>query len=115
MGRAQGNASGQAKWTFMVYMAGDDNLDGAALRIVGNLGQDPEIRYTASGVPVASFTVAVNEVYKGKDNQKVKKVHWFRSRPSSAWRRSSANTAPRGPRSASGGSCSSAPGRTRMA
>jgi len=25
--------------------------------IVGNLGQDPEIRYTASGVPVASFTV----------------------------------------------------------
>ena len=46
--------------------------------IVGNLGQDPEIRYTASGVPVASFTVAVNEVYKGKDGQKVKKVHWFR-------------------------------------
>jgi len=46
--------------------------------IVGNLGQNPEIRYTASGVPVASFTVAVNEVYKGKDGQKVKKVHWFR-------------------------------------
>ncbi len=46
--------------------------------IVGNLGQDPEIRYTASGVPVASFTVAVNEVYKGKDGQKVKNVHWFR-------------------------------------
>ena len=46
--------------------------------IVGNLGQDPEIRYTARGVPVASFTVAVNEVYKGKDGQKVKKVHWFR-------------------------------------
>jgi len=46
--------------------------------IVGNLGQDPEIRYTASGVPVASFTVAVNEAYKGKDGQKVKKVHWFR-------------------------------------
>ena len=46
--------------------------------IVGNLGQDPEIRYTASGVPVASFTVAVNEFYKGKDGQKVKKVHWFR-------------------------------------
>ena len=46
--------------------------------IVGNLGQDPEIRYTASGVPVANFTVAVNEVYKGKDGQKVKKVHWFR-------------------------------------
>lgn len=46
--------------------------------IVGNLGQDPEVRYTASGVSVAGFTVAVNEVYKGKDGQKVKKVHWFR-------------------------------------
>jgi single-strand DNA-binding protein len=46
--------------------------------IVGNLGQDPEIRYTPNAVPVASFTVAVNEVYKGKDGQKVKKTHWFR-------------------------------------
>jgi single-strand DNA-binding protein len=46
--------------------------------IVGNLGQDPDIRYTPSGTPVAGFTVAVNEVYKGKDGQKVKKTHWFR-------------------------------------
>jgi single-strand DNA-binding protein len=46
--------------------------------IVGNLGQDPEIRYTPNAVPVASFTIAVNEVYKGKDGQKVKKTHWFR-------------------------------------
>jgi len=46
--------------------------------IVGNLGQDPEIRFTPSGVPVANFTVAVNEVYTNKDGQKVKKVHWFK-------------------------------------
>ena len=46
--------------------------------IVGNLGQDPEIRYTPSGVPVANFTVAVNEIYTNKDGQKVKKVHWFK-------------------------------------
>jgi len=46
--------------------------------IVGNLGQDPEIRYTPSGVPVANFTVAVNEVYTNKDGQKVKKGHWFK-------------------------------------
>jgi len=45
--------------------------------IVGNLGQDPE-RYTPNAVPIASFTIAVNEVYKGKDGQKVKKTHWFR-------------------------------------
>lgn len=49
-----------------------------SVTIVGNMGQDPEIRYTPNGVPVASFTVAVNEVYTGKDRQKVKKVHWFR-------------------------------------
>jgi single-strand DNA-binding protein len=46
--------------------------------IVGNIGQDPEIRYTAGGVPVANFTVAVNEVYTAKDGQKIRKVHWFR-------------------------------------
>ncbi|MBA4397671.1 MAG: single-stranded DNA-binding protein, partial [Syntrophus sp. (in: bacteria)] len=46
--------------------------------IVGNLGQDTEIRYTAGGVPVANFTVTVNEVYTAKDGQKIKKVHWFR-------------------------------------
>jgi single-strand DNA-binding protein len=46
--------------------------------LVGNLGQDPEIRYTPNAVPVANFTIAVNEVYKGKDGQKVKKTHWFR-------------------------------------
>ena len=46
--------------------------------IVGNLGQYPEIRYTPNAVPVANFTIAVNEVYKGKDGQKVKKTHWFR-------------------------------------
>ncbi|MFH1027046.1 MAG: single-stranded DNA-binding protein [Pseudomonadota bacterium] len=46
--------------------------------IVGNLGQDPEIRYTPNAVPIANFTIAVNEVYKGKDGQKVKKTHWFR-------------------------------------
>jgi single-stranded DNA-binding protein len=42
------------------------------------MGQDPEIRYTAGSVPVANFTVAVNEVYTVKDGQKIKKVHWFR-------------------------------------
>src|SRR4030042_2520811 len=46
--------------------------------IVGNLGQDLELRSTPSGVPVTNFTVAVNEVYTNKDGQKVKKVHWFK-------------------------------------
>jgi len=38
MRKAQGN-SGQAKWTFMVYMAGDNNLDGAALRDIAEMAK----------------------------------------------------------------------------
>lgn len=38
MGKAQGNSS-QAKWTFMVYMAGDNNLDSAALRDIAEMAK----------------------------------------------------------------------------
>ncbi|MDA8123959.1 MAG: clostripain-related cysteine peptidase [Deltaproteobacteria bacterium] len=38
MGKAQSN-SGQAKWTFLVYMAGDNNLDGAALRDIAEMAK----------------------------------------------------------------------------
>ena len=38
MGKAQGN-SDQAKWTFLVYMAGDNNLDGAALRDIAEMAK----------------------------------------------------------------------------
>lgn len=35
--------------------------------LIGNLTKDPDLRYTSSNVPVASFTVAVNERYGEKD------------------------------------------------
>jgi single-strand DNA-binding protein len=35
------------------------------LMIIGNLGGNPELRYTPSGSPVASFNVAVNRTYSG--------------------------------------------------
>ena len=44
--------------------------------IVGNLWHEPEIRYTASGVPVGSFTVSVNEVYQRHDGHDAENVHW---------------------------------------
>lgn len=53
------------------------------LIIVGNLGRDPEMRYTASGVPVTNFTVAVNRVWTGQDGQRQEKTTWFRV---AAWR-----------------------------
>jgi single-strand DNA-binding protein len=47
------------------------------LLITGNLGKDPEARYTPAGKLVVSFSVATNEQYE-KDGEKVKKTTWFR-------------------------------------
>ncbi len=52
--------------------------------LVGNLGQDPEMRYTPSGVPVTSFSLAVNRVWTGQDGQRQEKTTWFRV---TAWQR----------------------------
>ena len=52
--------------------------------IIGNLGQDPEMRYTASGVPVTSFSVAVNRRWTSQDGQPQEKTTWFRV---TAWRK----------------------------
>ena len=38
-GRADQRTTGQAKWTFLVYMAGDNNLDGAALRDIAEMAK----------------------------------------------------------------------------
>ena len=48
------------------------------LIIVGNLGKDPEMRYTSSGTPVTSLSVATNRKYTGSDGQVVKETTWFR-------------------------------------
>ena len=53
------------------------------ITIVGNLGRDPEMRYTASGVPVTSFSVAVSRRWTGQDGQRQEKTVWFRV---TAWR-----------------------------
>ena len=48
------------------------------LTIVGNLGRDPEMRYTPSGTPVTNLNVATNRVYKDANGQQVKETCWFR-------------------------------------
>ena len=35
--------------------------------LIGNLGKDPEVKYTPSGTPVAKITLATNERYKDKN------------------------------------------------
>jgi single-strand DNA-binding protein len=46
--------------------------------IVGNLGRDPEMRYTPSGTPVTNFNIATSRKYTGSDGQQVKETTWFR-------------------------------------
>ncbi len=46
--------------------------------LIGNLGADPEIRYTQSGTQVASFTVATTERWKGQDGQMQESTEWHR-------------------------------------
>jgi single-strand DNA-binding protein len=46
--------------------------------IVGNVGKDPEMRYTPSGQAVTSFSVATNRQYTSSDKEQVKETIWFR-------------------------------------
>lgn len=44
--------------------------------LVGNLGKDPELRYTASGAAVCNFSLATTENYKDRDGNKQEKTEW---------------------------------------
>jgi len=44
--------------------------------LVGNLGKDPELRYTASGVAVATFSLATSERYKDRNGEQQDKTEW---------------------------------------
>jgi single-strand DNA-binding protein len=50
--------------------------------IVGNVGRDPEMRYTPSGQAVTSFSVASNRRYTSSNGEQVNETIWFRI---SAW------------------------------
>jgi single-strand DNA-binding protein len=44
--------------------------------LVGNLGKDPEVKYTPQGTPVAKLTLATNERYKDKDGNWQDRTEW---------------------------------------
>src|SRR3981189_547044 len=46
--------------------------------LVGNLGKDPEVRYTPGGQAVANFTIATNENWTDKSGQKQERTEWHR-------------------------------------
>jgi single-strand DNA-binding protein len=46
--------------------------------IVGNVGRDPEMRYTSGGVPVTSFSVATSRRWTNQNGEAQEKTTWFR-------------------------------------
>lgn len=46
--------------------------------ILGRLGQDPEVRYTNSGDPIANISIATSESWKDKQGQQHEKTEWHR-------------------------------------
>lgn len=44
--------------------------------LVGNLGKDPELRYTASGQAVATFSLATTEKFKNKGGEQQERTEW---------------------------------------
>jgi single-strand DNA-binding protein len=52
--------------------------------LIGHLGDDPELRYTAENVPVCSFRMAVNKQWVNRDGENASQTTWFRV---TTWRR----------------------------
>ena len=45
--------------------------------IIGHLGRDPDMRFTASGRPVASFSVATTRGWTNNDGERQEETEWF--------------------------------------
>jgi single-strand DNA-binding protein len=46
--------------------------------LIGNLGRDPEIRYTQQGEPIANFSLATSENWTDKSGQRQERTEWHR-------------------------------------
>ena len=47
------------------------------ITIIGNVGNEPEMRFTPSGKPVTSFRVATNWVYNSPEGERIQETEWF--------------------------------------
>ncbi len=45
--------------------------------LIGNVGTDPEMRFTPNGSPVTSFRIATNRVYTTSDGERKQETEWF--------------------------------------
>jgi single-strand DNA-binding protein len=78
----EGNGRIRVFWSEEYISHGGKNME---LKIVaiGNLGRDPEMRYTSDGTPVASFSMATNRRWTGADGERKTATTWLRV---SVWR-----------------------------
>jgi single-strand DNA-binding protein len=47
------------------------------IMLIGNLGRDPEMSYTSSGIAVTKFSIAVNRVNKSPSGERQEETDWF--------------------------------------
>jgi len=47
------------------------------VQLIGNLGKDPEIRFTPDGKQVAKFSMAANRTFKNKEGKSIDDTQWF--------------------------------------
>ena len=64
------SCQGTTEWE--VRMAGSVNK----VILIGRLGKDPEVKYMPSGVAVAKFSVATDEVFKDRSGEQQKRTEW---------------------------------------
>jgi single-strand DNA-binding protein len=54
------------------------------IMVIGNVGRDPEMRFTPNGTPVTSFPLATNRLYTTPDGERRRETEWF---DVTTWRR----------------------------
>ena len=47
------------------------------IMVIGNVGTDPEMRYTPSGAPVTSFRIAASRSYNTREGERRQETEWF--------------------------------------
>ena len=69
--------------------------------LVGNVGKDPEVKYSQSGTPVANFSLATNERFKDRNDEWQDRIECTASWHGCVWRKSLGSTLPKAPNSTS--------------
>jgi len=62
----------------ITYTEKESTMNHNSITIIGRLGADPELRYTASGTAVCNLRIATNRTYM-KDNEKQEVTTWFKA------------------------------------